>query len=157
MTEMDTFMRNPLVIYGWFSQRRHWNRRGGGILPAAMRDDAMKLFSLFVLSSCGLFACSDKGGQPGTVDAAVTPDAYASTCGHPGDLGNELGIGKFCERLSDCSGTAGLCSVLGDPTTHFCTKTCSATGPADQCGTATQCECNASNQCGCTPSACLAP
>lgn len=86
-----------------------------------------------------------------------SPDAFSSTCGQPGDMGNELGVGKFCNSLSDCSTTpsAGLCSILGDPTTHFCTKTCTNGGPADQCGTNATCECNASNQCGCTPNSCL--
>jgi len=105
-----------------------------------------------------LVACGGGGG--GTVthhDAMV--DAFASTCGHPGDTGNELGIGKFCTSLSDCTTTvsAPLCSILGDPTTHFCTETCSATGSAGQCGTATTCTCNTSNQCGCTPTVCLGP
>jgi hypothetical protein len=97
--------------------------------------------------------CSDGGkSQP---DAAV--DALFSKCGNPGDTGNELGIGKFCTSLGDCSNSpnAPLCSILGDRDTHFCTKTCSSTGPANQCGTATQCTCNSGNQCGCTPTACL--
>jgi hypothetical protein len=82
-------------------------------------------------------------------------DAYASTCGFPGDPGNELQIGKFCASINDCVDTAPLCSILGDPTTHFCTKLCTMGGPADQCGTATTCLCDASNQCGCTPNACI--
>jgi hypothetical protein len=96
----------------------------------------------------------------GGEDAAKTPDAavdaFQSTCGQPGDMGNELGIGKYCGSLSDCSSTpqARLCSSLGDPTTHFCTKTCPM-GSTDQCGTGAQCTCNSSNQCGCTPTACL--
>jgi hypothetical protein len=100
-----------------------------------------------------LAACGGGGGEA-KPDAA--PDAFNSTCGKPGDVGNELGIGKFCASLSDCSSTASakLCSSIGDPTTHFCTKTC-AMGSTDQCGTATMCVCNANNQCGCTPNACL--
>jgi hypothetical protein len=92
-----------------------------------------------------------------TPDASV--DAYFSKCGHPGDPGNELMIGKFCASQSDCGSivTAPLCSSLGDPMTHFCTKTCSSTGSAGQCGTVTTCACNAGNQCGCTPNACLGP
>ena len=103
-------------------------------------------------------ACSSKS-QPAAPDAASAVDAYFSKCGHPGDVGNELGIGKFCAQFSDCSTTqsAPLCSSLGDTQTHFCTKTCSSTGSASQCGTVTTCECNASNQCGCTPNSCLGP
>jgi hypothetical protein len=100
-----------------------------------------------------LVAC---GGGGGTAKPDAMPDAFTSTCGNPGDVGNELGIGKFCASLSDCSNTvsAKLCSTIGDSTTHFCTKTC-AMGSTDQCGTATMCVCNSSNQCGCTPNACL--
>jgi hypothetical protein len=100
-------------------------------------------------------ACDGGSDKPDTPDAPGV-DAYASDCGKPGDLGNELGIGKFCASLSDCSTTmsAPLCSSLGDPNTHFCTKTCTA-GSTTSCGTGTECTCNASNQCGCTPSTCL--
>jgi hypothetical protein len=94
------------------------------------------------------------GSSPGKPDAAV--DAFNSTCGMPGDVGNEMGVGKFCAHLSDCDNpNAGLCSSLGDPTTHFCTHTCKSTDPQTVCGTAAQCTCNASNQCGCTPTKCL--
>lgn len=107
----------------------------------------------FVVAVAVLAACG--GGGSAKPDAAI--DAYESNCGKPGDVGNELGIGKFCAALSDCQGTqAPLCSSLGDPTTHFCTKTCSATGSADQCGTATMCVCQSGGgACGCTPTACL--
>ncbi|MCE9574745.1 MAG: hypothetical protein K8W52_16470 [Deltaproteobacteria bacterium] len=90
-------------------------------------------------------------------DAAVTVDAFASSCGQPGDVGNELGVGKFCATLTDCSsnGSANLCSILGDPTTFFCTKLCTAATGAADCGSNTTCTCNASNQCGCTPNACV--
>ena len=109
---------------------------------------AALLLCLVVAASCG---GDDSSAQH---DAAV--DAFTSKCGHPGDQGNALGIGKFCASLSDCSTTqqAPLCSSLGDPDTHFCTKTCQM-GSTDQCGTDTTCTCNSSNQCGCTPNACL--
>ncbi len=109
---------------------------------------------VLILSACG----GDDGGTPAAVDARQV-DAFESDCGRPGDVGNELGVGKFCALLSDCSTTpsARLCSSLGDQNTHFCTKTCVNGGPADQCGTGAECTCNASNQCGCTPSVCLGP
>ena len=46
------------------------------------------------------------------------PDAINSICGVPGDTGNELGIGQFCETLDDCTDTeaAFLCSNIGDET-----------------------------------------
>ncbi|HUJ57417.1 MAG TPA: hypothetical protein VLX92_02960 [Kofleriaceae bacterium] len=103
--------------------------------------------------ACG--SSSNKAKPDAAADASA--DAFASSCGEPGDTGNELGIGKFCQMQSDCSGTqaAPLCSIIGDSTTHFCTKICTSTGSADQCGTATTCTCNSSNECGCTPNKCL--
>lgn len=98
------------------------------------------------------------GGEDGAKTPDASVDAYFSDCGRPGDMGNELGIGKFCASLSDCGSTqsAPLCSSLGDPNTHFCTKTCPM-GSTDACGTGAECTCNANNQCGCTPSVCLGP
>jgi len=113
--------------------------------------------SLARLIVCALVLAACGGGKsdPPHVDAPGA-DAYFSNCGHPGDLGNEKGIGKFCASLSDCATTteAPLCSSLGDPTTHFCTKTCPM-GSTTSCGTGTTCTCNAGNQCGCTPTVCL--
>ena len=105
------------------------------------------VFIAFLLTGCG-------GDAKDTPDASI--DAFESDCGKPGDMGNELGVGKFCGSLSDCSSTqdAPLCSSIGDPDTHFCTKMCPM-GSTDACGTGAECTCNASNQCGCTPSACL--
>lgn len=100
-----------------------------------------------------LAACGGDGNKP--IDASI--DAYESDCGHPGDLGNELGIGLFCPTgLADCVDTpdAHLCSSLGDVNTHFCTKMCTM-GSTDQCGTGAQCVCDGPNRCGCTPTVCL--
>jgi hypothetical protein len=109
---------------------------------------------IYVAAACG----GGSDPQP-AADAESTADAFESDCGFPGDVGNELGIGKFCASIADCSNTveAPLCSSLGSNETHFCTKTCQMGGPADQCGTATECVCNGNNQCGCTPSVCLGP
>ena len=100
-------------------------------------------------------ACKSSSAAKKMPDAAV--DAFYSTCGHPGDTGNELGIGYFCTGQADCQATpsAPLCSIIGDMTTHFCTKTCTTQGSTTQCGTNATCECNSSNECGCTPNACL--
>lgn len=122
-----------------------------------MHMRTIALFTVFVTSIVIAVACGGGGDKPANMPDAFQPDAFESDCGKPGDLGNELGIGQFCASLSDCATlpSAPLCSSLGDMHTHFCTKTCTSTGSAGQCGTATQCTCNASNQCGCTPSACL--
>ena len=108
-----------------------------------------------VLIALGVaMACSSSGDKK-SPDAASTIDAFASTCGHPGDTGNELMIGKFCQSFGDCPQSAPLCSIIGDSTTHFCTRTCQGSGSNAQCGTNTTCTCNSSNQCGCTPNSCL--
>jgi hypothetical protein len=116
---------------------------------------AVKGTLVIVLALLAAWACGGNSSTPKKPDAAI--DAFSSTCGQPGDMGNELGIGKFCNNLQDCQGTpsAQLCSIVGESTTHFCTKTCTSTGSAGQCGTNAMCECNSSNQCGCTPTACL--
>ena len=112
-------------------------------------------FMLFDIAiTIGLVAaCSSKAA----VHPDATPiDAPASICGKPGDVGNDLGIGKYCASLGDCSGNqmATLCSSLGDPTTHFCTRTCTM-GTTTQCGMAATCSCDAQNRCGCVPNSCL--
>ena len=113
----------------------------------------MRTIGLSLVLATALCACGgDDGGSAQQSDAAV--DAFESECGHPGDMGNEVGIGKFCASLGECDSTAPLCSSIGDPNTHFCTRTCQM-GDNSVCGTGAECTCNSSNQCGCTPSACL--
>jgi len=110
-----------------------------------------RLAIIVFVAACG------GGDSPSSPDGpAPDTEPFESDCGFPGDEGNELGIGLFCDSQAICA-EAGLpfCSTLGDPNTHFCTKTCTM-GSTDQCGTATECTCNANNQCGCTPSICLA-
>lgn len=108
--------------------------------------------------SAVLFLCACGGDDAPPDAAAPTPDAFFSICGFPGDQGNEMGVGKFCESLADCADTvdAPLCSDLGDPTSHFCTNTCSPDADAGppSCGTGADCVCGEGG-CGCTPVACL--
>src|SRR5689334_19622183 len=110
---------------------------------------AFLLRSIACVMFAGVAACDGGGGSSRPPDAA--PDAFESDCGQPGDVGNDLGIGRFCTSLGDCTDPrAPLCSILGDTKTHFCTKTCQASGPATQCGTGAECTCNNGGQCGCT-------
>ncbi|MCA9678417.1 MAG: hypothetical protein KC464_25550, partial [Myxococcales bacterium] len=91
------------------------------------------------------------------VPDAGPADAFASTCGQPGDPGNELGVGHFCQTLLDCGDTAEapLCSNIGDETTWFCTKTCAnEDAGVEVCGTGATCTCG-NGGCGCTPTSCL--
>ncbi len=104
---------------------------------------------LIIAIVLGLAACG--GGTEAPPDAE-----FVTTCGAPGDEGNELGIGLFCRTLNDCTDTAEapLCSNIGDETTWFCTKTCTDETADVECGTDTECVCG-NGGCGCTPSACL--
>jgi len=103
---------------------------------------------ILALAGCG-------GDSAGASDMATGKDmALFSVCGHPGDTGNSLGVGKYCAALSDCSGqAAGICATLGDPDAHFCTTTCTD-GDATACGDGATCACE-DGQCGCVPNSCV--
>lgn len=120
---------------------------------------------LFVALAGFVAACSSSSSgssSGGTKDAAPADtgvDAVAnSECGHPGDVGNEIGVGRFCQTIQDCivNTKATVCTTLGDDKNFFCTLVCVAGGPADQCGTAASCACQG-GQCGCHPDACGGP
>jgi hypothetical protein len=82
-------------------------------------------------------------------------DAAAFSCGSPGDKGNDIGVGKYCNGITDCAGNtkAVLCATLGEPGAHFCTTQCSGAGDTS-CGTGATCSCD-NGQCGCVPDKCL--
>jgi hypothetical protein len=83
-------------------------------------------------------------------------DMTALCCGQPGDVGNNLGVGKYCADFGGCAnnGSASLCASLGDPNLHFCTFLC--TKGTTNCGTGASCQCNPQNpaQCACFPDSC---
>ncbi len=99
--------------------------------------------------------------------AAAGPDmALLSRCGHPGDVGNALGVGQFCTNQGpDCStnSMAKSCSALLNGQTpsatdsYFCSFLCTATDPPGTCGDNATCLCNASNACACIPTSCVPP
>jgi hypothetical protein len=135
------------------------------------------------LLTCLFFACSvgacSSGNNNGNQDMAAPHDlsangdmagggadmALLSQCGHPGDTGNSLGVGKFCMTIADCNGgglKTNICSALGNgPTpspsdTYFCTIfPCKPDGGSD-CGAMATCVC-AMQGCACTPDSCLGP
>ena len=112
--------------------------------------------ALFVVAACSSTA-STPASKP-AADAGKEAGADSgpkSDCGHPGDVGNALGVGKFCEHVSDCTSNtkATLCTQLGDMNNYFCTFLCHEGGPADECGAAASCACKG-GQCGCYPAAC---
>src|SRR5579885_2461981 len=88
--------------------------------------------SLTVTAGVAAAGCSSSssgsggtGGDGGGNDASSCAP-IDSACGQPCDQGNSLGIGRFCNGITDCVGTKvpTLCATLGDPAEHFCTATC---------------------------------
>ncbi len=114
----------------------------------------LKLVLFAVVMAYTLGGCGGAGDPAGPSDLAQGPD-LGSLCGHPGDVGNSLGVGKYCTKLSDCSSNtkATLCSTLGSDNEFFCTMPCMNGGPADQCGDNATCQCQG-GRCGCYPNAC---
>jgi hypothetical protein len=106
---------------------------------------------------------SSSGGGP-TTDAGGGDECAKidSACGQPCDPGNNLGIGKFCNYISDCTGSpiATVCATLGVANEHFCTAVCEPPDADDEAGFPTNCGDNATcqcqgGQCGCFPNSCL--
>src|SRR3954469_8515102 len=125
---------------------------------------------LLLVALAAIVGCDDDTTPTGTVDmrtAAAGPDMrLLSRCGQPGEVGNSLGVGKFCTNQGpDCGGNgkATLCSALFNgqtpsaDDTYFCSFQCSATDPPDTCGENATCLCNSSNQCACIPTRCVPP
>jgi hypothetical protein len=108
-----------------------------------------------------LAGCGDDGGaadfgadlsaSPADMSAVRDLSIY-STCGHPGDPGNSIGVGKFCVVQGDCSTSGTVCAHPFSPDDYFCTLPCSPGNPAT-CGENANCVCQ-NNQCGCLPAAC---
>lgn len=119
----------------------------------------MKLALLMVLALAG---CSGGGSTAQDMSMSKSEDmaTFKSNCGKPGDVGNSLGVGKFCEKLTDCSDNpkATLCAKLGDPDNYFCTFVCNGgDAGADECGENARCACDPGSMgrgCGCFPIAC---
>ena len=125
-------------------------------------------------TSGGGNGASSSGGADGGAGDADDGDSCAkidSQCGQPCDPGNSLGVGHYCDHITDCTQLpqAHLCSSLGSLTTHFCTFRCSLpdAAPPDggdgglafptDCGEGAECTCDNDGNCGCTPSICLGP
>jgi hypothetical protein len=116
---------------------------------------------------CLVIACGEDNNAPMTLNdlsgasGDMTDLAFSSSCGFPGDQAvNSLGVGKFCQEISDCNmpgnpnWMANLCSTI-DPSSnsHFCTTACDPT-MAGQCGANAVCVCKPGTGCGCTPAKC---
>jgi hypothetical protein len=81
-----------------------------------------------------------------------------SVCGHPGDTGNSLGVGKYCQTSADCAGKmASACSTIMPPPqgpAFFCTMLCDINSTTNMCGENATCTCLSPGVCGCVPDTC---
>lgn len=125
-------------------------------------------------SSLLFFACGDNGSSNPDLamsvhDMAAPPGAdlaLNSSCGHPGDPGNSIGVGKFCNGPltgdPNCPSTAPICAHGQRMDVYFCTTPCFAcsTGTCTDpnCKENALCQCDAAaGGCGCVPSLCVTP
>jgi hypothetical protein len=109
------------------------------------------------------FVISCSGGGSRNTDAGNGGDAGPpfSACGHPGDQGNDAGVGKYCQFISDCP-SGLLCSTLNNNpppndqhNTYFCVLVCDPCNSRPGfCGAGASCVCQAVGACGCTPNNC---
>jgi hypothetical protein len=114
--------------------------------------------ALFLTATLLLVGCGNSSSTP--MDMGLMFDfTIKSNCGQPGDVGNNFGVGKFCQHESDCNGTPmpTLCTQLGDPNNYFCTIMCSnPDAGASECGDNAVCACDPSGRgCGCFPTSCI--
>lgn len=129
--------------------------------------------SILLAVTVSLLACHHEDvAPPDMLDMGANKPAdmkiLLSQCGHPGDKGNSLGVGKFCTSIADCQGNGmktNICSVLGNGSTpsqddtYFCTiYPCRVDGGASTCGEDATCTCGSGggmSGCACTPNSCL--
>jgi hypothetical protein len=106
-------------------------------------------------------ACSSSSSSSSNAsDASTGSDTGSGTgegggstnCVAPGTPNNELGIGGYCDKASDCPGQ--LCTALFDapPNAWFCSKFCAQ---GQSCGTGEVCAVDARGI-ACVPAVCFA-
>jgi hypothetical protein len=114
------------------------------------------------LANCNGSSTPPDGGAgvaPAITDAGWPDGGPLSACGHPGDVGNSIGVGQFCTAQGTCPSASQVCSIINNPVepanmqTYFCVLPCSPCAPASFCGEGASCVCSAQG-CGCTPNTC---
>jgi hypothetical protein len=77
-------------------------------------------------------------------------------CAEPGAMGNDLGVGQYCQTDGDCNGlSASFCTVAHEPSAPpFCTMPCFGDG---DCGQDATCEDNGGPLKGCVPGCLMVP
>jgi hypothetical protein len=114
-----------------------------------------------ILLCLAAMSCGNNGDAKdgSTADLAVALDlAPTPGCGHPGDTGNDKGVGKYCQSSSDCAAPAAFCTADVSKG-HICTIiNCDPTkDPVSECGDeGAMCRCSMLG-CGCVPGRCVQP
>ncbi|HEX4461430.1 MAG TPA: hypothetical protein VIA18_25795 [Polyangia bacterium] len=117
------------------------------------------------MAGCGGSSKSGTGGNGSAGGSSSAADMTmvdlwgpASTCGHPGDKGNNVGVGQYCMSVNDCPQTAPVCTDAenflepANAQTYFCTITCTS-GDNSKCGDNASCICQTIG-CACVPTSC---
>lgn len=110
------------------------------------------IFLAAACSSSSSSASSSSDASAGNDTGSVTAEGGGSTnCVPPGTPNNELGIGGYCDKASDCPGQ--LCTALFDapPNAWFCSKFCAQGQP---CGTGEVCAVDTRGV-ACVPAVCF--
>ena len=124
---------------------------------------ALIALSPIVLANCSSSSTTPDGG-PGVgvpFDGGWLDGGPTSACGHPGDLGNSIGVGQYCTAQGTCPSAMEVCSTINNPVeaadlqTYFCVLPCSPCSAPSFCGEGASCVCSLQG-CGCTPNACEA-
>ena len=122
------------------------------------------LRSFFLLSVLGFGVFAVISSCNTTEKPATSTDlAVRSCCGKPGDVGNSLGVGKYCSSAAgaECrtNPSATVCSqLLQDPTrpTFCCTQGCVPDAGTNTCGDGAKCtQDKGTQQWGCVPAGCV--
>jgi hypothetical protein len=104
---------------------------------------------LLTILSVLVLACGD-------ASQSARPDGPLETgCGKPGELGNSLGVGKYCTRGGhECASNsfALFCTVTYEPSAPaFCTNACTRD---PDCGDGAYCSGSGMGLTGCLPAVC---
>ena len=98
-----------------------------------------------MVSNCRLFVFVLALAGCGESDDPPKGNPVAINCGIEGGPGNELGIGKYCLKTSDCpiaqAGTSIQCStaLVDESLPLMCSRLCDLTAADPGCGTNAKC------------------
>lgn len=119
-------------------------------------------FAHALVGGLALFAVSCNDSNTGnSPDLAASGDmTFFSCCGKPGDNGNTMGVGQYCQKTNDCTNSAApICANDFFPArkTFFCTNSCDGPDMGSRgCGADATCTKDKDTGLyGCVPTSCL--